>query len=99
MGGRMNVAQAVAHALKEEGVEYLFTYPINPIIEAAAAVDIRPIPVRQERVGLHMADAFSRTTAGEEIVPAIERGIEQTEAGTPALLEFITAREIEYPEM
>jgi len=63
----MNVAQAVAHTLKQEGVEYLFTYPINPIIEAAAAVDIRPIPVRQERVGLHMADAFSRTTAGEEI--------------------------------
>lgn len=42
----MNVAQAVAHALKEEGVGYLFTYPINPIIETAAALHIRPIPVR-----------------------------------------------------
>ena len=29
----------------------------------------------------------------EEIIPAIKRGIEQTRAGKPALLEFITAQE------
>jgi acetolactate synthase-1/2/3 large subunit len=29
-----------------------------------------------------------------EIVPAIRRGIEQTRAGTPALLEFITQKEL-----
>jgi acetolactate synthase-1/2/3 large subunit len=34
-----------------------------------------------------------RVTAIEEIVPAIERGIAATEAGRPALVEFITARE------
>ena len=37
----------------------------------------------------------ARHRAGE-IVPAIQRGIEQTQEGTPALLEFITAKEIEY---
>jgi hypothetical protein len=29
-------------------------------------------------------------------VPAIKRGISQTHNGTPALLEFITEKEIEY---
>ena len=37
-----------------------------------------------------------RVTEPGEIVPAIRRAIRQTEAGTPALLEFITAKEIEY---
>lgn len=63
----MKVNEAIAHVLEREGVEYLFAYPLNPIIEAAAAVGIRPIVVRQERVGLHMADALSRLTSREKI--------------------------------
>lgn len=63
----MNVADAVAHALKAEGVDYLFAYPVNPLIESAAKVDIRTIIVRQERIGLHMADAVGRMTSGERI--------------------------------
>ena len=63
----MKVADAVAKVLKAEGVEYLFAYPVNPLIEAAAKLDIRPIIVRQERIGLHMADAMSRITSGEKI--------------------------------
>ena len=63
----MKVVDAVAKVLKAEGVEYLFAYPVNPIIEAAAKLDIRPIIVRQERIGLHMADAMSRMTSGEKI--------------------------------
>ena len=63
----MKIADAVAKVLKAEGVEYLFAYPVNPLIEAAAKLDIRPIIVRQERIGLHMADALSRVTSGEKI--------------------------------
>jgi len=63
----MLAPEAIARILKAEGVKYLFCYPLNPIIEAAAAVDIRPILVRQERTGAHMADAFSRMTSGDEI--------------------------------
>ena len=63
----MKVVDAVAKVLKAEGVEYLFAYPVNPIIEAAAKLDIRPIIVRQERIGLHMADAMSRITSGDKI--------------------------------
>ncbi len=63
----MNVAQVTAEILKREGVEYLLAYPLNPLIEAAAAIDIRPIIVRQERVGAHMADAISRQTSGDSV--------------------------------
>ncbi len=63
----MKVIDAIAKVLKAEGIEYLFAYPVNHIIEAAAKLDIRPIIVRQERIGLHMADAMSRMTSGEKI--------------------------------
>jgi len=63
----MLVPQAIARVLKEEGVKFLFAYPLNPIIEAAAAEDIRTIIVRQERTGAHMADALSRMSCGDEI--------------------------------
>jgi thiamine pyrophosphate-dependent acetolactate synthase large subunit-like protein len=71
----MKVAAAIAQMLKLEGVEFLIGYPVNPIIEAAAQADIRTIIVRQERTGLHMCDAVSRTTSGERIgVFAMQHG-------------------------
>ncbi len=63
----MLVANAIAEVLKREGVKFIIGYPVNPIIEAAAEVDIRTIIVRQERVGLHMADAVSRLSSGNDI--------------------------------
>ena len=71
----MNVAAAIAEILKREGVTFLIGYPVNPIIEAAAEADIRTIIVRQERTGLHMADAVSRLSSGEQIgVFAMQHG-------------------------
>jgi acetolactate synthase-1/2/3 large subunit len=63
----MKVATAIARAMKAEGVDILFAYPVNPLIEAAAEENIRTIIVRQERTGLHMADAYSRVTSGDKI--------------------------------
>ena len=63
----MKVARAIAHILKKEGVDFVIGYPVNHIIEAAAEIDIRTIIVRQERVGLHMADAVSRLTSGDKL--------------------------------
>ena len=63
----MKTGPAIAEILKREGVEYLFAYPVNHLIEHCAAIDIRPIIVRQERIGLHMADAMSRLTRGKKM--------------------------------
>src|SRR5207253_8662733 len=63
----MKVGAAIAEILKREGVEMLTGYPVNHLIEFAAAADIRPVMVRQERIGLHMADAISRVTSGAKI--------------------------------
>jgi acetolactate synthase-1/2/3 large subunit len=71
----MKVAAAVAEILKREGIDFLIGYPVNTIIEAAAQADIRTIIVRQERTGLHMADAVSRVTSGQRIgVFAMQHG-------------------------
>src|SRR5579859_7026301 len=71
----MKAAAAVAEILKREGVEFLIGYPVNSIIEAAARADIRTIIVRQERTGLHMADAVSRACSGQKIgVFAMQHG-------------------------
>jgi acetolactate synthase-1/2/3 large subunit len=71
----VRAAAVIADILKREGVQFLIGYPVNPIIEAAAEADIRTIIVRQERTGLHMADAVSRVTSGERIgVFAMQHG-------------------------
>jgi thiamine pyrophosphate-dependent acetolactate synthase large subunit-like protein len=71
----MKAGEAIAEILKREGVEIIFGYPVNHVLEFAARAGIRPIIVRQERVGLHMADAMSRLTSGEKIgVFAMQHG-------------------------
>ncbi|MDE2779417.1 MAG: thiamine pyrophosphate-requiring protein [Chloroflexota bacterium] len=65
----MNTIEAISEILKREGVEYLSCFPTTPVIEAAAAAGIRPIVCRQERVGVGIADGFSRVTDGE--VPGV----------------------------
>ncbi len=60
----MKVGAAIAEIMKREGIGILTGYPVNHLIEFAAAIDIRPVMVRQEQVGLHMADAISRVTSG-----------------------------------
>ena len=63
----MKGGAAIAEIMRREGIEILCGYPVNHLIEFAAAADIRPIMVRQERIGLHMADAISRMTSGSKI--------------------------------
>jgi acetolactate synthase-1/2/3 large subunit len=71
----MKVDDAAAEILRREGVEILFCYPLTSMIDAAAQLDIRPILVRQERTGLHMADAYSRLHPDQRVgVFAMQNG-------------------------
>ena len=63
----MKVGEAIAEIMRREGIEILTGYPVNHLIESCAAIDIRPVMVRQERIGLHMADAISRVTSGRTL--------------------------------
>ena len=71
----MKGAEVAAEVLKREGVQTLYGYPRNAIIEAAGAANIRPLITRQERTGIHMADALSRLTSRRSIgVFAMQQG-------------------------
>ena len=54
----------VAGILQQEGVEFLFCFPNNALIDAAAAAGIRPIISRMERGAVNMADGYSRMSNG-----------------------------------
>ena len=60
-------SDAIAKILKAEGVEFITCFPMNPILDAVAAVGIRPIVARTERVTVNIADALSRMTSGRRI--------------------------------
>ena len=71
----MQGVAVVAEILKREGTEFLSCFPAQPLIEASALVGIRPILCRQERMGMAIADGFSRTTNGKRIgVFAMQQG-------------------------
>ena len=64
----MQAIDAVAQILKTEGVENLFCFPANSLIDACAKVGIRPIMARTERTLINMADGFSRISNGDRLV-------------------------------
>jgi thiamine pyrophosphate-dependent acetolactate synthase large subunit-like protein len=71
----MKGSQAVAEVLRREGVDTVFCFPANKMIDTAAAVGIRPIVGRQERSVINMADAYSRISNGERIgVAMVQHG-------------------------
>jgi len=64
---KMKGTTAITNILKIEGVEYLFGFPANPLIDAAASADIRPIIARVERTAIGMADGYTRVSNGYRI--------------------------------
>jgi acetolactate synthase-1/2/3 large subunit len=61
----MKIVDAIAEILKREGVEFLSAYPTTSVIDATAALGIRSVLCRQERVGVGIADGFTRITNGK----------------------------------
>src|SRR3954454_4510307 len=71
----MNGAGAIANILQREDTEYLFCFPVNALIDACAAVGIRPVVARTERALVNMADGYSRASNGRRIgVAAVQHG-------------------------
>ncbi len=60
----MDGKSKVAEILKQEGVEFVFCFPNNVLIDAMADAGIRPIISRVERTAINMADGYTRTTNG-----------------------------------
>jgi acetolactate synthase-1/2/3 large subunit len=60
----MRTIDAIAEILKREGINLLPSFPTTPVIEAAAAAGIKPVICRQERVGVGIADGWSRIKNG-----------------------------------
>jgi thiamine pyrophosphate-dependent acetolactate synthase large subunit-like protein len=63
----MKCTEVIARILQAEGVEFITCFPMNQIIDAVAALNIRPIVARHERVVINMADGYSRMTSGRKI--------------------------------
>lgn len=74
----------LANILKMEGTEYLFCYPANTLIEAAAIAGIKPIMSRTERTTVNMADGYTRVRNGHDsgvVVTQSGPGVENTFPG------------------
>ena len=61
----MRTVDLIADILKREGVQNLSCFPTTPVLEASAVAGIRPVISRQERVGVGIADGYSRVTYGD----------------------------------
>ncbi|MHB1004711.1 MAG: thiamine pyrophosphate-requiring protein [Chloroflexota bacterium] len=80
----MKGSRVIAEILRAEGTEYLFCFPMNPIIDAVAHLEIKPIMARTERTAVGMADGYTRVTGGRRIgVVAVQHGpgVENTFGG------------------
>ena len=73
----MKTAEAIAEILKREGVEFVFGYPVNPILEAARA---RRHPADHRAPGAHRA-AHGRRDVARDQRPAHRRVRDAARAG------------------
>ena len=63
----MTGADVIASILKQEGVDFMGVIPMNTLEEAGAVHGVRPMIFRQERVGVNLADGYSRVTNGSGV--------------------------------
>ena len=63
----MNAAAAIAEIQRTEGRQFLFCFPVNPLIDECAKIDIRPIEARTYRTLVNMPDGYIRASSGRRI--------------------------------
>ncbi|MEE8245291.1 MAG: thiamine pyrophosphate-binding protein, partial [Pseudomonadales bacterium] len=68
-------ADIISKILAKEEIEFVAGFPENRVFDSAAALGIRPLIARSERVATNIADGFSRMTNGKRIgVVAVQEG-------------------------
>jgi thiamine pyrophosphate-dependent acetolactate synthase large subunit-like protein len=65
---------AIARILQKEGVEYLFCFPANGLIESCATIGIRPILARTERTLINMTDGYTRVHNAQKLGVCVVQG-------------------------
>ena len=71
----MQGVTAIAKILKLEGVDFVSGFPMNSVFEACAKESIRSILSRNERVGVGIADGFTRASFAQRVgVCAMQNG-------------------------
>ena len=72
----IDVATAIARILKQEGIEWVSTFPVCRVNNALGREGVPMIMMRDDRYAVALADAFSRVTAGERIgVCTVQGGV------------------------
>jgi thiamine pyrophosphate-dependent acetolactate synthase large subunit-like protein len=65
------VSDKIAGLLQRQGAELIVGFPENRLFNSAAALGMRPIITRTERVAVNIADGFARMTNGERFIPCV----------------------------
>ena len=63
----VDVATAIARILKQEGVEWVSTFPVCRVNNALGKENIPMVMMRDDRYAVAVADAYSRITGGNRI--------------------------------
>jgi thiamine pyrophosphate-dependent acetolactate synthase large subunit-like protein len=72
----IDVATAIARMLKQEGVEWVSTFPVCRVNNALGREGVPMIMMRDDRYAVAVADAYSRITGGEKIgVCTVQGGV------------------------
>ena len=70
----IDAATGIARILKQEGVEWVSTFPVCRVNNALGRENIPMLMMRDDRYAIAVADAFSRITGGKKIGVATVQG-------------------------
>ena len=72
----IDVATSIARILKQEGVEWVSTFPVCRVNNALGREGVPMIMMRDDRYAVALADAYSRVTGGDRIgVCTVQGGV------------------------
>ena len=72
----IDVATSIARILKQEGVEWVSTFPVCRVNNALGREGVPMVMMRDDRYAIALADAFSRMTGGDRIgVCTVQGGV------------------------